>query len=63
MAEVGDANAKSQVLIEKTQERSPNHRFAKVWILRCPKHGNYKANSCDFHIRQCPEEGGKAGLL
>jgi hypothetical protein len=61
-AQVGDANATGQVLVEKTEERSPNHPFAKVWIVRCPRHGVYRANSCDFHIRKCPDEGGEPSL-
>ena len=60
-AQVGDANATGQVLVQKTNQPSPNHPFAKVWILRCPTHGTYRANSCDFHIRKCPHEGGKPG--
>ncbi|MGI8958430.1 MAG: hypothetical protein ACR2IV_01450 [Bryobacteraceae bacterium] len=59
--QVGDANATGQVLVQKTNKPSPNHPFAKVWILRCPTHGTYGANSCDFHIRKCPHEGGKPG--
>lgn len=61
-AQVGDANSNGQVLVEKTKDRSPNHPFAKVWIVRCPRHGIYRANSCDFHIRKCPDEGGELGL-
>jgi hypothetical protein len=61
-AQLGDQNTHGQVLLEKTAARSPNHPFATVWLLRCPKHGPYRANSCDFHIRKCPEEGGKPGL-
>jgi|SRR5208283_4755032 len=59
---VGDANANGQILVEKTGQQSSNHRFATVWIVRCPRHGTYKANSCDFHIRKCPHEGGEPGL-
>jgi len=58
----GEANRHGQVLVRKTEDASPNHDYARVWILRCPTHGEYKANSCDFHIRRCPEEGGKPGL-
>jgi hypothetical protein len=61
-AQVGDSNAHGQILVEKTNVRSPNHPFANVWILRCPIRGIYKANSCDFHIRKCPVEGGMPGL-
>ena len=61
-ANIGDSNVHGQILVDKTTEKSPNHRFAKVWVLRCPEHGLYNANSCDFHIRKCPEEGGQPGL-
>lgn len=61
-AQVGEANANGQILVQKTNVPSANHRFARVWIVRCPKHGTYKANSCDFHIRKCPNEGGQPGL-
>ena len=60
--QVGDVNTKGQVLVQKTKEPSPNHPFAKVWNLRCPTHGRYRANSCDFHIRRCPHEGGEPEL-
>lgn len=59
---IGDRNKHGQILVETTDQSSPNHAFAKVWILNCPKHGTYKANSCDFHIRRCPQEGGQPGL-
>lgn len=61
-AEISDKNSHGQILIEKTDEQSPNHRMAKVWILQCPAHGIYRANSCDFHERRCPHEGGKPAL-
>lgn len=54
---VGQANPSGQVLVQKTNQVSPNHRFARVWIVRCPRRGTYKANGCDFHIRKCPHEG------
>ena len=57
--EIGKHNRHGQILIEATKQPSPNHPFAKVWIVCCPTHGIYKANSCDFHIRRCPEEGGQ----
>jgi hypothetical protein len=59
---IGDKNSHGQELVEKTEERSPNHAFAKVWIVNCPTQGNYRANSCDFHIRRCPQEGGQPSL-
>jgi hypothetical protein len=60
---VGERNANRQVWVHKTPERSPNHRWARVvWILRCLKHGPYRANTCDFYIRKCPHEGGRPGF-
>lgn len=61
-AKIGAVNQHGQVLVQVTDERSRNHAFAKVWIVRCPQHGTYRINSCDFHIRRCPDEGGKPGL-
>jgi hypothetical protein len=61
-ARIGDRNQHDQELVAMTGDRSPNHPFARVWILRCPRHEIYKANSCDFHIRRCPLEGGQPGL-
>jgi hypothetical protein len=61
-AQLGDQNKHGQILVQMTGDRSPNHRFATVWILRCPQHGTYSANSCDFHIRKCPYEGGQPSL-
>lgn len=63
--EAGDKNRNGQILVAKTNERG-NHRFARVWILQCTdqRHGHgatyeYRANSCDFHVRQCPLAGPK----
>ena len=56
----GAINQRNQMLIEKTPERG-NHPFAKLWLLRCtdPACGlEYLANSCDFHNRRCPNDGG-----
>ena len=66
MAKIGDLNPNGQRLIAKTDQRG-NHRFAKRWVLECTTPGcgvRYGANSCDFHIRKCPEAhgGGKPGL-
>jgi len=58
----GEAHRHGQVLVRKTPDVSPNRDYAKVWVSRCPIHGEYKAKSCDFHVRRCPEEGGKPGF-
>ena len=60
-AVVGDVNKHGQKLIRKTTLRG-NHPFARLWVLRCSEPGcnqEYEANSCDFHIRRCPDHGGK----
>jgi hypothetical protein len=64
MPEIGDINGNGQRLVEKTA-LAGNHRFAKRWVIECAACGcRYGANSCDFHIRKCPEPhgGGKPGL-
>ena len=66
MAEIGEVNSQGQRLAAVTQERG-NHPFARVWILECTEptcRARYGANSCDFHIRKCPEPhaGGRPGL-
>lgn len=69
MSKIGVANRNRQLLLEKTSRRG-NHRFARLWILRCEVCGEkYGANSCDFHNRKCPRlaskcenGGGKPGL-
>ncbi len=65
MAEAGERNMYHQELVRKTNERG-NHRFAKLWILRCGEPGCgrlYEANSCDFHNRRCPDHGGRGPSL
>ena len=47
-------NPNRLVLVRKTNERSSTHRFALVWVLRCPEGHRVRANSCDAHIRRCP---------
>ena len=47
-------NPNGLVLVRKTNERSSTHRFALVWVLRCPQGHRVRANSCDAHIRRCP---------
>jgi Zn finger protein HypA/HybF involved in hydrogenase expression len=63
MAEPNDTNVHNQKLIEKTA-LAGNHPFAKMWKLECCEcNQTYGANSCDFHIRRCPNcQGGKDGL-
>jgi hypothetical protein len=53
---------KSKKVIRKTKERG-NHPFALVHILQCECGHRFGANSCDVHIRRCPNcEGGAPGL-
>jgi len=52
---VGDSNKNGQRLIQKTANKSTTHPFATIWVLQCGKCGcNYGSNSCDAHIRKCP---------
>ncbi|OGO78901.1 MAG: hypothetical protein A2Y23_05115 [Clostridiales bacterium GWB2_37_7] len=52
---VGESNKNGQKLIEKTANKSTTHSFAKIWVLQCSKCGaEYGSNSCDAHIRKCP---------
>lgn len=59
---IHEVNKNRQEVIEKTKKKSPSHPFASVWILLyhdCNK--SYLANSCDAHIRRCPNcQEGKA---
>jgi hypothetical protein len=41
-------------VVEKTKRKSPNHRYARIWILRCSKGHVFEVNSCDAHERLCP---------
>ena len=52
-----------QVLIEKTHMPSTSHPYAKIWKARCGDCGTtYGVNSCDYHIRRCPNcQGGEPG--
>jgi hypothetical protein len=62
MPAIGDKNIHGQRLVSQTGARG-NHPYARVWALECGSCGQtYGANSCDFHIRRCPCQGGKAGL-
>ncbi len=60
-AGIGELNKNWQMLIAKSDRRG-NHRFARLWLLRCSDRDcglEYEANSCDFHSRRCPRDGGK----
>ncbi len=66
MPKVGDINVNGQRLVAKT-DLPGNHRFAKLWEIECTDPGcsaHYGANSCDFHLRRCPEAhgGGRPGV-
>lgn len=62
MVNIGKLNLHHQRLTAQTNERG-NHPFARLWVLECGDCGDsYGANSCDFHIRRCSCQGGKAGL-
>jgi hypothetical protein len=50
----GDVNQNGQKLVRKTDTRSTTHRFARIWVMRCPRGHEYGSNSCDAHIRRCP---------
>ena len=55
MNKASNINENDQRLIFKTNILSPNHPYAKVWVIECGNcHINYLINSCDFHIRNCP---------
>lgn len=47
-------NKNNILLINKTKERSANHRFALIWKVRCEHGHEFDCNSCDFHERKCP---------
>jgi hypothetical protein len=58
---VGDKNQNDQELIRRTATPSGTHPFARVWEMECGRCGHrYGCNSCDAHIRHCPQahEGG-----
>lgn len=49
-------NRNDQMVLRKTHIKSSSHPFAKVWEMRCWQCGAvYGSNSCDAHIRRCPE--------
>lgn len=64
--DVGDTTPQKQLVVRRTKERSPNHRAARIWVLRCivEECGHeYGANGCDVHIRLCPRcQGGEQGF-
>ena len=52
--EMKTPNVNGLKLVEKTDEPSSTHPFARVWVLRCPMGHLVRVNSCDAHIRRCP---------
>ena len=61
LAAIGELNKNWQMLIAKSDRRG-NHPYATLWLLRCSDRDcglEYEANSCDFHSRRCPRDGGK----
>ena len=60
---VGEVNRNGLRLVRKTNTMSPNHRYARMWVVCCEKCTHeFGANSCDFHDRKCPCQGAKAGF-
>jgi len=58
---VGEKNKNNQQLVLKTDSKSTTHPYAKIWVMRCSRCGNeYGCNSCDAHIRLCPNCNTKA---
>lgn len=56
--QIDEFNDNRQRLVEKTTRRSTTHRFARIWVLECERCGHrYGSNSCDAHIRLCPDCG------
>ena len=55
MAEVGERNPNGLLLVRKTDTHSGNHRFARIWVVRCEQKHEGSINSCDFHVRCCPD--------
>lgn len=61
--EEGDVNSNGQELIRKTDAPSTTHPFATMWSMRCQMcGGEYGSNSCDAHIRRCPQCDPNAAL-
>jgi rRNA maturation endonuclease Nob1 len=59
--DVGDVNRAGQELLRKTAARSTTHRFARIWAMRCSAcNHEFGSNSCDAHLRRCPECGNGA---
>ena len=55
MADVGERNPNGLRLVRKTDERSNSHRFAHIWVVQCERGHEGGVNSCDFHLRRCPD--------
>lgn len=56
-------NPNGQIIIKGLQGNT-NHPFAKPYLLKCEHCSHeYIANSCDVHLRRCPNcQDGAAGL-
>jgi hypothetical protein len=60
--EPGTVNPHGHKVIRSTGRRD-SHRFALVYEMECTECGEvYGANSCDIHLRKCPNcQGGLEG--
>lgn len=53
---IGEINRNGQTLVKKTDAKSTTHSFATIWVMSCTECGNeYGCNSCDAHLRKCPQ--------
>lgn len=54
--DLNEENPNRQRVVAKTELKSTTHRFALIWHMRCGECGaEYGSNSCDAHIRRCPQ--------
>ena len=54
--DIGEKNKNNQILVQKTQQKSTTHRFARIWAMQCNVCGyEYGSNSCDAHERYCSQ--------
>ncbi len=52
---IGEINRNGQSLLKITVKKSTTHPYANIWVMKCIHCGNeYGCNSCDAHIRKCP---------
>lgn len=60
---INDINKNKQQVINKTDNHSLSHPFAKIWVLLCLRCKNeYGCNGSDAHLRKCPNcQGGNLG--